>query len=156
MKLRAVHEEKLYTYEENIWTGKKQLSINGVKCTKMDKKSFVDPETRELLTIKGSLITNISITKKSGTYYLVKNSPFDWLFICLSFAVMVMALVLLSGVLGGGLGGVLAIFAASFNTSILRSKLNKVVKAIICLAITLASCVAWWLIYTFVVVLIFV
>lgn len=151
MKLKAVYEEKLYTYEENIWTGKKQLYINGVKCNKMDKKSFIDPETRDLITIKGSFIGNVTLTRKNKTFYLVKNSAFDWTFICLSFVVLIMAFALLSGAIGGGLGGVLAILAASFNTSILRSKLNKPVKAIACLAIILASCIIWWLVYIFIV-----
>ena len=139
MKLRATDNNKLYTYEENVWTGKKELYINGIKCTKMDKKIFIDPETREVIIVKGNYLANIKLEKLSGDLYLKKNGAFEWIFIGLSFLVMLMALFLLSGAIGGGLGGVLAVGAAYFNTAILLSKQNKIVKGILCSLVIVAS-----------------
>ena len=135
--------------------GKKELYINGVKCTEMDKKTFIDPETREVIIVKGNYLANIKLEKLSGYLYLKKNGAFEWIFIGLSFLVMLMALFLLSGAIGGGLGGVLAVGAAYFNTAILLSKQNKIVKGILCSLVIVASCVIWWLFYSFIVALMF-
>lgn len=155
MKINAIYNEKLYSYEENIWTGRKNLYVNGEKCNKIGKKDYVDPETKELIVLKGSFLSNIKIEKRSESFYLVKNSAFDWVFICLSFVVLLMSFALLSGGLGGALGGGLSVLAATFNVSILRSKTEKWLKALFCILISAGACLAWWLIYPTIAALIF-
>ena len=71
MKINAIYNEKLYAYEENIWTGRKNLYVNGEKCNKIGKKDYVDPETKELIVLKGSFLSNIKIEKRSESFYLV-------------------------------------------------------------------------------------
>ena len=153
MKLTTEHNEKVYTYEESVWTGKKVLLINGVKCLKTDKKTFADPETKEVIVLKGNYLGSVKLEKKSGTVFLKKNGGFEWTFVILSFLVTIMSFALLSGAIGGGIGGALGVVAAYLNTSILFSKQSKGVKGLLCSLVIIGSCVLWWIIYTFIIVL---
>lgn len=40
MQLTAEVNGVLYLYEENFWTGKKSLTVNGVPLTKTGKRQF--------------------------------------------------------------------------------------------------------------------
>ena len=40
MQLTAEEEGKGYVYTENVWTGKKELTLDGVPLEKINKKTF--------------------------------------------------------------------------------------------------------------------
>lgn len=145
MKLRVKHNDTLYTYEENIWLGTKSLYVNGIRCSKLDKKSFVHPETKELIIIKGNMLSNIILeTRSTGLVYLAKNTPLDWILIFSSFIVAIVALVMRTGAIGGGLGGVAAVLAAYLNSSFVRSDMNKALKVIICISVIVGALLLWY------------
>ena len=154
MIIKKIIEEKEYVYEESFWTGKKELSINGVKCNKIDKKTFVEKDTKNVMIVKGSFLTNIKLERTNGDIYLKKNGGLEWTFFFLSFIVAIMSFALLSGAIGGGLGGALAVVAIYVNTIILMTNMHKAVKIIACTSVIIGACIIWWLIYTFIVVLI--
>lgn len=54
----------MITYEENIWSGKKTVSVNGCVLRTMAKNTFVfqEGETPVLATLKGSALTGVSLT----------------------------------------------------------------------------------------------
>ena len=40
MQLTAEEEGRVYVYTENVWTGKKELTLDGVPLEKINKKTF--------------------------------------------------------------------------------------------------------------------
>lgn len=156
MKLRVKHNDTLYTYEENIWLGTKSLYVNGVKCSKLDKKSFVHPETKELIIIKGTMLSNITLSSKStGLIYLAKNKPLDWVLIYSSFLVILVAIMLKVGGLWCGLAGAGAVLAAYLNSSFIRSDMNKALKTLLCFSVSLGTIALWYGVVAILVSLIF-
>ena len=41
MKIKKIHNEKEYVLDQNVMTGKMDLYIDGEKCGKVKKKSFL-------------------------------------------------------------------------------------------------------------------
>lgn len=86
MQLIAEKDGNLYSYTENIWTGKKELTLNGVALEKRNKKVFVVNRdgAEELITVKGNFITGVTLVEGDGNnIVLAQNKWYEWvLFFC--------------------------------------------------------------------------
>ena len=140
-----------YVYDENFWTGKKRMYINGKEMKKIGKKEFSlsEGETTYVVHVKGSFFSGVTLYVNSNPIELVKNKWYDWILIFIPF--LSLAVGVFGGAIGGALSALIACTGTFINATICRSKLNVVVKVILCILIAVASCLAWWLLYAFVV-----
>jgi hypothetical protein len=144
----ADRDNRVFSYNENIWTGKRSLKIDGKAMKRRTKKVFeLDDENKTLATVKGSFISGIKLLLSSGGGEIVicKNKWYEWIFIMLPF--LNMALGVLCGAIGGGLSALFSFLAAVFNAAVLRSEIFIVFKILICLVLAAASFFAWFLIF---------
>ena len=153
MIISKIINDTNYVYDENFWTGKKNIYINGKQATKVNKKEFVlsNGEEKTSIYIKGSYFSGVTLYVNTKPIELVKNKWYEWIlmfapFVCLALGVF-------SGVIGGVLSALLSCTAAFINSTICRSKLNIVVKIILPTLITIACFILWWFSYAFIVAL---
>ena len=134
-----------YSYEENFWTGKKKLFINGQEAQKMSKKTFsvqrADGQS-EVVTVKGSFFSGVSVLTSGGEVTLVKNKWYEWILIFLPLVGIVFG-VALCGAIGGFLSALFGFIAAFVNASMLRSSVNIAVKIFLCLVVTAVATAIW-------------
>ena len=100
------------TYEENFWTGKKQLAINGVLLQKQNKKTFAyaTAEGTLLFQIKGSAVSGAKLI--FGNEVLQLTPPPTWyeilctvLFIIPILWGNIVSLCEIFPIIGGAIGG---------------------------------------------------
>ena len=108
------------SYEENIWTGKKSLAVNGKYLKKGRKNVFTleDGENTLYVTLKGNALTGVTATiQGQDIVILPKLSGLDYILCILPFALIMIwgnsqALCSIVPVVGGAIGGAIgAIFA---------------------------------------------
>ena len=101
MKSITTYDGKEFIYDENIWTGKKTITVDGEKLEKDGKKSFKLGEIR--YKVKGNFLTGVKLMNDTETYVLVRSlTVVEFL---LSFLPCI--LVFFGGAIGGAIGAVL-------------------------------------------------
>ena len=138
-------------YEENAWTGKKDLSINGVQLNKTSKKTFEynNGESVTTVTLKGSVMSGVTATIGDETVKIV-TAP-QWYEIALS--VFIFAFVLVWGnsvalcsifpIVGGAIGGAISGALAVVNLMVVKNIKNiggKILVSIGIFVLTVAIC----------------
>jgi len=113
------------TYEENVWTGKKYLSINDEQVEKVSKNEFVI--NSEKAKIKGSIFSGITlylsnqmvqISQKPQIYeYILAILPFIFLLIWGNSAALCRIFPVVGGAIGGLIGGLSAVLSIYLMTS---------------------------------------
>ncbi len=149
MQLTAEANGVLYLYEENAWTGKRSLTVNGVPLTKTGKRQFSvtkEDGTVSYITVKGSFLSGISLLTSEGEVVLVKNKWYDWVFIFLPLVGIVVG-VAGCGAIGGGLSAFFGLLGAFVNATLLRSKLSMPVKILLCIVVFAVVSAVWFLLY---------
>ena len=149
MQLTAEANGVLYLYEENAWTGKRSLTVNGVPLTKTGKRQFSvtkEDGTVSYITVKGSFLSGISLLTSEGEVVLVKNKWYDWVLIFLPMVGIVVG-VAGCGALGGGLSALFGFLGAFVNATLLRSKLSMPVKILLCIVVFAVVSAVWFLLY---------
>lgn len=143
MKITTTHKDKEITYEESMWTGKKNITINGVNCTPIDKKTFKYNDTTFKVT--GSFLSGAKIQLDNEPITLVEKP--SALEITLSMIVLIFFLVwgnsttlvniipLAGGAIGGAIGG----GGFVVNLAIIKEQETTRMKFLMTLAI-LAAC----------------
>lgn len=115
----VIQHEKLgeIVYEENFWTGKKSLQVNGVRLQKTNKKTFVT-ESGEYYVINGNYIQGAVLAAGEETVRLTQ--PVKWYEIVLSVLPFLLIMVwgnvvalceivpVVGGLIGGGISAVLS------------------------------------------------
>ena len=151
MIINKVVEGINYVYDENFWTGKKKMYINSKEMRKIGKKEFTlsEGETTYVVQVKGSFFAGVTLYVNSKPIELVKNKWYEWILIFIPF--LSLAVGVFGGAIGGALSAIIACTGTFINATICRSKLNVVVKVILCILIAVASGIAWWLLYAFIV-----
>ena len=91
-------------YNENFWTGKKKIAVNGVDAQPISKKEYMVNEKRALLT--GNFLTGSTLHIAGEAIQL--SPKIKWYEIILAIFPVV------GGALGGALGGVGAIVSMYF------------------------------------------
>lgn len=117
-------------YSENIWTGKKALTVNGVEAQTVSKKEYLISGKKALL--KGNYLTSVNMYLEDETIRLVpKTKWYEWILailtvlffftwgnnatLCTIFPVIGGAIGgTLGGAIGGGLGGAAMVISLSF------------------------------------------
>lgn len=149
MQLTAEVNGVLYLYEENFWTGKKSLTVNGVPLTKTGKRQFSvtkEDGTVSYITVKGSFLSGISLLTSEGEVVLVKNKWYDWVLIFLPMVGIVVG-VAGCGAIGGGLSALFGFLGAFVNATLLRSKLSMPIRILLCIAVFAVVSAVWFLLY---------
>lgn len=149
MQLTAEANGVLYLYEENAWTGKRSLTVNGVPLTKTGKRQFSvtkEDGTVSYITVKGSFLSGISLLTSEGEVVLVKNKWYDWVLIFLPMVGIVVG-VAGCGAIGGGLSAFFGLLGAFVNATLLRSKLSMPVKILLCIVVFAVVSAVWFLLY---------
>ena len=115
MQATVQHEKYgTITYEENFWTGKRELSINQIPLVRKKKprNTFVwqNGDEEIVVTVKGSYVLGTILLIGEDRIALTP-SPL-WYEIVLAVLSCVSAFLWIGGAVGGAIGG--AAFAASF------------------------------------------
>ena len=149
MQLTAEVNGVLYLYEENAWTGKRSLTVNGVPLTKTGKRQFSvtkEDGTVSYITVKGSFLSGISLLTSEGEVVLVKNKWYDWVLIFLPMVGIVVG-VAGCGAIGGALSAFFGLLGAFVNATLLRSKLSMPIRILLCIAVFAVVSAVWFLLY---------
>ncbi len=108
-------------YNENIWTGKKDIVINGVKLVQTKKNTFVyqNGETKTDVVIQGNFMSGAKLVIGEETI-VVGKAP-TWYEVACSIAIFAVILVwgnsaylcsifpVIGGAIGGGVSGLMAV-----------------------------------------------
>lgn len=126
------------TYTEGLWSGKKNIWMNGTKLVKIDKKRYRYIKGLEsfVVEIQGSAISGVALNIQ-GEKIQVVPKPAWYVFI---FSILMFALIFLGGAIGGLVGSA---FAISYIT--VSQKMKNVWFKI--LAGVLFTAIAWAIYY---------
>ena len=103
-----------FVYEESVWTGKKELFLNGEKLEKNSKNVFF-MSNGDAVYLRGNSLSGVHITINGETFILLV--ALKWYDILLSLLPFILVLIwgnsrylvnivpIIGGVIGGGLGG---------------------------------------------------
>ena len=124
------------TYDENFWTGKKNISINGVTLTKEGKNTYLynDGQQQFAVSVKGSFLTGVKLIILDESIEITK--PATWYEIACSVAVCVLiivwgnnvALCSIVPIVGGAIGGAISGVMGVLNLYAMRSVKNVGIK----------------------------
>lgn len=142
------------SYDENIWTGKRKLRLNGKELIKINRKTYQysDEEQSFNAELRGNTVLGVTLTAKGErieilpppAWYVWAFSLFMFLFILVWGNVP--ALVQIFPVVGGGIGGLVAGLFAILNVFFSRSAKNTAIRLLICVACTAATILICFLI----------
>ena len=136
-------------YEESFWTGKRTISVNGVKWerSKHDKKEYFHEtaEGKEVLTLKGNYLTGISVWYKGRvvevlskpTWYEILIAIFPLIFVCIWGNAE--PLVMIFPIIGGAIGGFVSALGGATAMLVMRSMKVTKQKILVGCAISLGS-----------------
>ena len=148
--MQRIIEHTIYgqiEYSENIWTGKRDISINGVKLIK-DKKNMYIYDTGEnkiSVSVQGSMFAGIQLTIGKDIIEIEKKSA--WYETACSIAIFVLVLVWgnnaylcsIVPIIGGAIGGAISGGMAILNLRAMKSVKNVALKLTIWLAMLIAT-----------------
>lgn len=143
MKTTINHNNKAITYEESAWTGKKIITINGIQCTQIDKKTYKYNDTQ--IKVIGSFLTGVKIDF-NGELIVVVEKP-STLEVILSMFVLIfflvwgnsVTLVKIIPLAGGAVGGAIGGGGAVVNLAVIKEQKSTGMKFLMTLAV-LAAC----------------
>ena len=131
------------TYNESYWTGKKVLTVNGVKAKAISKKEFVIGEKKAVLN--GSALTGVSLVVDGETLQLSpKPKWYEVVLAILPFLFITTwgnnsTLCSIFPIIGGAIGGALGGAGAIVSLLLMRKAKNVFAKILIGLAATLVA-----------------
>ena len=128
------------TYEENFWTGKRKLYVDGTEIAKADRKTFVKEEedAKHYYCIRGNFISGVTVMADAEEIVLCKNLWYEWILIFFPLVGIVFGVGL-----GGGLSALFCMIGAVCNAILLRSNLSKPLSVILCIVVGVVVNAAW-------------
>ena len=128
-------------YEENMWTGSKKLSINGIYLTKLNRKTFGGMINGEKITVavKGGYISGVTVDVNGLLYRVTEGAKwYDYVFTFMwvgLYAVLSIshAFNIVFPIAGGLIGGAVAGLGAAFTLYIIKPRKNVALKLVISL-----------------------
>ena len=136
--MREVVQHSVYgeiVYEENVWTGKKTLTFNGVPAKQISKKEYALDDKKALL--KGNIYSGV-IMQIDGEdiQLLAKPAWYEILFAVIPFAFLMIwgnspALCAIFPVVGGAIGGALGGIGGVISLLFMKKQKSPLVKALI-------------------------
>ena len=132
------------TYEENFWTGKRKLYVDGTEIAKADRKTFVKEEedAKHYYCIRGNFISGVTVMADAEEIVLCKNPWYEWILIFFPLVGIVFG-VGFGGAIGGGLSALFCMIGAVCNAILLRSNLSKPLSVILCIVVGVVVNAAW-------------
>ena len=134
-------------YDENIWNGKIEITVNGIKLTKIKRTKFIydNGETKIDVTVKGSALTGAKLIIGDETVIIVKAPA--WYEVVCSISIFLIAtiwgnnpvLCSIIPIVGGGIGGGISGLMAALNLHAMKSQKNIAVKLGVWLAMLIAT-----------------
>lgn len=135
-------------YDENFWTGRKELSINGVQLKRISRKEFqMDNGTKA--TVKGSFLFGAKLAVENDTIQLTPTIKWYEITLCILPFLLVMiwgnvpALCEIIPVVGGAIGGFISALLSFVGLFFMRSVKPiwaKLLIALATLAVTFGIC----------------
>lgn len=140
---QALQHEKYgeIVYEENFWTGKKSIAINGVSLTKVTKKEY-QMSDGTTVTITGNFLQGASLIIDSEIIRLTpKWKWYEMILFVLPFALImvwgnVVELCKIVPVVGGAIGGAISGLTSFIGLFLMRSVKPWWLKVLIGLLVT--------------------
>ncbi len=129
-------------YEENVWTGKKSLSLDGVKMNKLSKTNFqyVKDNTVMHFTLEGSVLQGINLVVNGAKYEMLqKTAWYEYIVAFLGFVFILIwgnvpSLCGIFPVVGGAIGGLFGALGAILGIYMMRVSKKPVIRLLIGLA----------------------
>ena len=134
-------------YNENLWSGKPSLYINGKALPEISKKVFQYEDTQ--ITVKGNSLTSIVLLINGEEFTVVEKTKwYEMVFLVLMLSVGLVwgnsvALCNIFPVVGGAIGGGLCALFAMLSLSISKSTENvsrKLLIGAVFLGVTIVVC----------------
>ena len=136
--MREVVQHSLYgeiVYEENVWTGKKTLTINGVPAKQISKKEFAVDDKKALLN--GNIYMGVTVKiEGEDIQLLAKPTWYEILFAVIPFAFLMIwgnspTLCAIFPVIGGAIGGALGGIGGVISLLLMKKQKSPLAKALI-------------------------
>ncbi len=134
-------------YNENIWNGKIEITVNGTKLTKIKRTKFIydNGETKIDVTVKGNALMGAKLVIGDETIPVGKAPA--WYEIACSISIFVIVTVWgnnpilcsIFPIVGGGIGGGISGLMAVLNLHAMKSEKRIAVKLGIWLAMLIAT-----------------
>lgn len=129
-------------YDESIWTGRKNISINGVVLKKINKTTYEWVNNEETVTVNatGSLIKGLSLQINSDTIEIFPATKwYEYVMAILPFLIVLIwgnvpALCAIIPVVGGAIGGAIS-GAISILALFLIKKTNNILYKVLIMAV---------------------
>ena len=148
--MKRIIEHPVYgqiEYNENIWTGKRDISINGVKLIKDKKNTYIydTGENKISVSVQGSIFAGIQLVVGKDIIEIEKKSA--WYETACSIAIFVLVLIWgnntylcsIVPIIGGAIGGAISGGMAILNLRAMKSVKNVAVKLAVWLAMLIAT-----------------
>ena len=148
--MKRIIEHPVYgqiEYNENIWTGKRDISINGVKLIKDKKNTYIydTGENKISVSVQGSVFAGIQLVVGKDIIEIEKKSA--WYETACSIAIFVLVLIWgnntylcsIVPIIGGAIGGAISGGMAILNLRAMKSVKNVAVKLAVWLAMLIAT-----------------
>ena len=148
--MKQIIEHPVYgqiKYSENIWTGKRDISINGVKLIREKKNVYIydTGENKISVSVQGSIFAGIQLAVGKDIIEIEKKSA--WYETACSIAIFVLVLIWgnntylcsIVPIIGGAIGGAISGGMAILNLRAMKSVKNVAVKLAVWLAMLIAT-----------------
>lgn len=144
--MKEVMQHPIYgeiIYNESFWTGKKELTVNGVCAQRISKKEYAINEKKIIL--KGNYLTGISLSVEDENIQLSSQPkwyelvlallPFLFLIIWGNNATLCAIFPVIGGALGGAFGGIATIVSMFF----MKKQKSLPIKLVVGIAVLIAT-----------------
>lgn len=130
-----------FVYEESVWTGKKELFLNGEKLEKNSKNVFF-MSNGDAVYLKGNSLSGVNVTINDETFPLM--SALKWYDILLSLLPFILVLIWgnsrglvnIVPIVGGAIGGLFGGLGTGINLLLSKSIKNIWLKIVITILVT--------------------
>lgn len=130
-----------FVYEESVWTGKKELFLNGEKLEKNSKNVFF-MSNGDAVYLKGNYLSGVNVTINDETFPLM--SALKWYDILLSLLPFILVLIWgnsrglvnIVPIVGGAIGGLFGGLGTGINLLLSKSIKNIWLKIVITILVT--------------------
>ena len=150
--MKQIVEHALYgriEYNENIWTGKRDITINGVRLTKAKKNVYVydTGEAKINVSVQGNVYTGINLAVGEETIEVERKSA--WYELACSISIFVIVLIWgnstylcsIVPIIGGAIGGAVSGLMGILNLRAMKTIKNVGVKLAVWFAMLVATLV---------------
>ena len=134
-------------YDENVWTGKRRIFINGTEIKKIKKNlyEYQNGEEKLNVSVKGNFISGIKLIIGAETIDVERPAKFYEIFCsCIIFALVLVwgnsvELCAIFPIIGGAIGGAVSGLMAFFNLLWMKSANGLVKKLLIWVGMLVAT-----------------